>query len=71
MKGKIKGQEVMVLIDSGASSNFIARRVVEDLQVHISLIYGRGGKLPAKGRQKSLQECHFKSAKNRNRLRRS
>lgn len=35
LKGKVKGEEILILIDSGATHNFIATELVERLNIPV------------------------------------
>ena len=55
VKGSIKEKEVIILIDCGATHNFISTRVVEELQLatkntsHYGVILGSGTAVKGKG----------------------
>lgn len=60
LKGKVSGREVIVLIDCGATHNFIHRQLVEDLDIpmlnttNYGIVIGDGTAMQRKGVYKEV-----------------
>lgn len=63
LQGNIGSREVLILVDSGSTHNFVAKNIVEDLKLLVQFLSSFGGPTGCDSLQSNLPQCRSAAAK--------